>query len=40
MYGQEKTNQLLKLLRENNNENKFISKFCFKKLEVHSMSSS
>ena len=40
LFGQEKTNHLLKLLRENNNENKFISKFCLKKLEVYSMNAS
>jgi len=45
LYGRsqsshEKTNELLRLLRDNENKNKMITKFCLKKLEVYSMSSS
>jgi len=37
MYGQAKTDQLLKILRDNNNENKWVNKFCFKELDVYGM---
>jgi hypothetical protein len=40
MNGEEKTSQILKLLAENKDHNKWLSKFCFKQLEVYSMSNS
>ena len=38
IHGEEKTDQLLRLLKENNNENKWITKFCFRELEIFRMS--
>ena len=43
LYGKsysshEKTNELLKMLRDNDNQNKLITKFCLKKMEIYPMS--